>query len=184
MQQHALTTSHLALAHKLWRAHLKPSDIAVDATCGNGNDALVLAKLLPQGEVYTFDIQPQAIENTRGRLKDFSNCYFFCQSHAEFPLTCTGSCLFVYNLGYLPKGDMSLTTQTETTLKSIQSALSLLRADGMISITCYPGHEEGAKEEKAILLFLETLAGCSVDYYKSNRALAPSLLIIRNKILP
>ncbi len=179
MQQYDLTTSHLALAHKLWRAHLKAGDAAVDATCGNGHDTLMLTKLLPDGKVYAFDIQPQAIENTRERLKDFPNCHFFCQSHAAFPLECAESNLFVYNLGYLPKGDMGLTTQTDTTLQSIQSALTLLAVDGMISITCYPGHEEGAKEEEAILLFLRALTGYSIDYYKSNRALAPSLLIIQ-----
>lgn len=36
--------SHLALAHSIWGQVLRPGGVAVDATCGNGHDSLVLAK--------------------------------------------------------------------------------------------------------------------------------------------
>ncbi|KAM3567143.1 hypothetical protein VYU27_010706, partial [Nannochloropsis oceanica] len=38
--------SHLALAHSIWGQVLRPGGIAVDATCGNGHDALAIAKFL------------------------------------------------------------------------------------------------------------------------------------------
>ena len=55
--------------------------------------------------------------------------------------------LIVYNLGYLPGSDKLLTTKTSSTLLSVEKALSLIAPNGAISITCYPGHEEGKKEE-------------------------------------
>lgn len=35
---------HLGLSHLLWRQFIKPGDVVVDATCGNGHDSLALAK--------------------------------------------------------------------------------------------------------------------------------------------
>lgn len=41
----------------------------LDATCGNGHDTLFLANLVgPNGTVYAFDIQEEAIEHTTARL--------------------------------------------------------------------------------------------------------------------
>lgn len=39
--------SHLALAHSIWGQVLRPGSIVVDATCGNGHDALAIAKCVP-----------------------------------------------------------------------------------------------------------------------------------------
>jgi hypothetical protein len=85
----------------------------------------------------------------------------------------------VYNLGYLPGGKKSITTQTDTTLESVKLSLELLADDGAISITCYPGHEEGAREEKELLAFAETLSSkeWNVCQHKwLNRPRSPSLL--------
>ena len=46
---------------------------------------------------------------------------------------------------------------TLTTLRSVENALQLLMRGGIASITCYPGHEEGEKEEMALLSWLKTL---------------------------
>ncbi len=35
----------LTFAHKIWKEHLKPGDRAIDATCGNGHDTLILSGL-------------------------------------------------------------------------------------------------------------------------------------------
>ena len=49
-----------------------PGDIAIDATCGNGNDTLALAKLVfadgGQGLIYAFDLQQIALKNTSALL--------------------------------------------------------------------------------------------------------------------
>ncbi len=172
------------MAKKYWEDHLTPSDLAIDATCGNGHDTLFLSKLLPLGAVFAFDIQQQAIQNTKTLLgQSAPHVFLHHRSHAEwdemvFPKRPR---LIIYNLGYLPKGDKQITTQTETTLKSIQSGLNLLETDGAMSITCYPGHEEGAREEEAIKRFLATIPSqdwvvCHHQFV--NRTNAPSLFWI------
>src|SRR6185436_10014836 len=79
----------------------------------------------------------------------FSNITFLHQCHTQLPQDEKVK-LIVYNLGYLPGGNKSLTTLTSTTLTSLNTAYALLAPGGALSITCYPGHPEGAREEAAI----------------------------------
>lgn len=65
--------------------------------------------------------------------------------------------LVVFNLGYLPGGDKSIVTIPEVTLKTIAASQTALEPGGSISITCYPGHEEGVEEEETILTHAHTL---------------------------
>ena len=57
------------LAHVICEHYLSAdmNPVAVDATCGNGHDTLWLARRC--SKVYGFDIQPEAIQNTRNLLK-------------------------------------------------------------------------------------------------------------------
>ena len=49
---------------------VKPGDICIDATAGNGNDTLTLCRLAGEkGKVYAFDIQKAALEKTGRRLE-------------------------------------------------------------------------------------------------------------------
>jgi hypothetical protein len=55
-------------AHMLWAQSVHPGDCVVDATCGMGRDALVLAQLVgSNGTVHVFDIQKEAVLET-GKL--------------------------------------------------------------------------------------------------------------------
>ena len=169
---------HLALAKNYWQRLLQPNDVAIDATCGNGHDALFLSSLC---HVVALDIQPEAIAKT-GELAPKALLHRI--SHAEIdriPLP-QAPRLIVYNLGYLPGGNKSITTQTESTIESVRKGLEILAADGALSITCYPGHDEGLKEEKALLEWAEALPSqkFSVCYHKwINRPRSPTLLWIR-----
>lgn len=176
---------YISFAHKVWKGLLSPTDNAIDATCGNGYDTLFLASLLNEGVTFSFDIQKIALENTQALLKDhlskesLKRVRLIHSSHEEFssiqgwPIK-----LIVYNLGYLPKGDKTITTLEKTTLLSIQNGLSLLDTKGMISITCYP-HEEGIKEEESICKFLRTLQADAYSYtIHTWRGSAPKLILI------
>lgn len=165
--------SHIHTAHALWRAHLKPRDTAIDATCGNGHDALVLAPLV--GTLLCIDKQPEAIEATKKRLGPLPHVSYQLGSHAELPAISPQ--LIVYNLGYLPGGDKSITTKTESTLVSIRRALEILAPGGMISITCYPGHPEGARETEQVECFIKD--HLYTAHTKSNNAAAPRLYTVR-----
>lgn len=86
----------------------------------------------------------------------------------------TDPCLSVhsYNLGYLPKGDKSITTTRSSTLKSIESALQIVRVGGLISILCYVGHPEGEQETMSVQQFVSALGNFPV----SLKSLRPKLL--------
>ena len=180
------------MAHAYWAKHLQPTDTAIDATCGNGNDTLFLSQLLlknPESLVIGLDVQTAAIANTDALLQKSLSpdqmkrvlLHRLCHSEIQTIPVPQPPRLIVYNLGYLPRGDKSFTTQTPSTLKSIQQSLEMIAFDGAVSITCYPGHEEGEKEERAILAFLEKPPShrWNVCYHKwLNRLRAPSLIWI------
>ncbi|NLP30485.1 MAG: rRNA methyltransferase, partial [Clostridiales bacterium] len=49
------------MALKILSEYVSEGDIVVDATAGNGNDTLALAKLVKKtGKVYSFDVQDEA----------------------------------------------------------------------------------------------------------------------------
>lgn len=172
--------SHIQLAHSYWQNHVQEDAWAIDATCGNGYDTHFLAKIC-EG-VISIDVQEKALESARqGAQKNIS---FFCQSHEDFPPLAYEKpiSLIVYNLGYLPGGDKGLTTFTSSTLKSLERAMEILLPGGLISITCYPGHPEGACEEKALISLAEGLEAKSwnVCHHRwLNRNKAPSLLLLQ-----
>jgi hypothetical protein len=153
---------HLTCAQDYWKRLVQPGDLIIDATVGNGHDTLFLAQLLQgEGALVGYDIQSQALESALKRLSSLPpsihrTVSFKKQSHHQFDEKNVK--LIVYNLGYLPGGNKQLTTLSETTLLSLHSALQALAPNGAISITCYPGHEEGRKEENAIREFLKTLS--------------------------
>ena len=56
-------------AAELIEGALAPGGRAVDATLGNGHDALWLCDLVGEtGRVYGFDVQQEAVERSRTRL--------------------------------------------------------------------------------------------------------------------
>lgn len=172
----------LELAHKYWSEILLPGDLAIDATVGNGKDTFALAKILQgKGKIIGYDIQEQALENAKALTASYNDCItYFLRSHETFEAT--SAKLIVYNLGYLPGGDKSLTTKCATTLQSLQNAIEILVGGGALSIMCYPGHKEGAEEEKAILAWCKKLEPekWTVCFHKwINRDNAPSLLLVR-----
>lgn len=189
-----LFQSHLDLAHDYWNRLLQPGDRVIDATGGNGYDSLYLAgRCLSQasGELYVMDVQEEAIEESRRRLQGelegalFERVVFLQQCHSTFPATLSEQSvkLIVYNLGYLPGGHKEKTTQVSTTLESLKKALDLVMRGGAISITCYPGHEEGAREEEQLLLFCQTLdpkVWSCCHHRWINRMCSPSLLLVQS----
>lgn len=182
---HKKFSAHLDLTKAYWKEHVRPDELIIDATCGNGYDTLFLAQL-PLSKVVGIDIQPEAIKNTKNILEKHGvvdRVILNCGSHESFEWLKLPDRpkLIVYNLGYLPGGNKTLTTQTETTLASLRSAMSVLGDNGAISVTCYPGHSEGEQEEKAILSWAESLCPKKwlVCYHRwMNRHKAPTVLWI------
>ena len=193
--QFPLFNTPLDLAHSFWEKILKEGDAVIDATCGNGKDSLVLANLLKDKSdtaLYCLDIQKKALENTKELLSKQSphflpSVQFILSSHEVLPKTDPRQLkLIVYNLGYLPGADKTLTTETSSTVQSVINALKLICPGGVISINCYPGHLEGKKEQEALLTLLAPLDPklWSVTFLSwENRNASPSLLLIQKSFL-
>lgn len=175
---------HIVCAHELWANLVSPDDLVIDATCGNGHDTLLLAKLARH--VYSIDIQSKALESAKKRTSGYSGKITFVHScHSQFPQEIIPGTvtLVVYNLGYLPGGDKTKTTMWETTWASIQHALELIKNDGMVCVTCYPGHPEGRREQDFLVEHIQNLNRDFVCCHRRwlNRPDSPTLLTIEKK---
>ncbi len=141
--------------------YVKTNSLVIDATIGNGNDTLILAKKASKGHVFGFDISSQAIENTKKLLEinNISNVTIFKTSHENMLNTLKDYkkkiSLITFNLGYLPKHDKNITTKSKSTIKAIIDSYELIHNNGVILITVYPHHDEGKKEHIALNEFIK-----------------------------
>lgn len=153
----------IPFAHDLLAKTIEKGDIAVDATCGNGNDTLFLSTLVgPEGHVYGFDIQQQAIDNTNTLLHEQNrkNVTLIHDSHANVDTYIkeqTPLAAAVFNLGYLPRSDKKIITKPNTTLTAVTKLLKLLRNGGLLVLVVYAGHPGGSEEKNAVLKYTTTL---------------------------
>lgn len=151
--------SVLDFAHHLAAQALEPGGLAVDATVGNGHDTLFLAQEVgARGRVVGFDVQEVAIEKTRRRLRSEDPAASVRLIHAGHETMLdhlrephrgkVGAVMF--NLGYLPGNDHTLTTEPGTTRQALDLSTELLRPGGVITVVLYTGHEGGPAEAEAV----------------------------------
>lgn len=143
------------LSHLFLRSFVHDGHNAVDATCGNGHDTLLLARLVgARGHVWGFDIQRQAVEETHRRLAEaeLSNRVTLLPvgheelaKHVAVPLQ-----VVLFNLGYLPGGNRSIVTRPDTTGSALEQSLGLLAPGGVVIVTVYPGHDGGPEERSVV----------------------------------
>jgi len=147
------------MAHDLIRRFVREGDRVVDATVGNGHDTKFLADLVgPTGKVFGFDIQQSALASAVSRLGDCSWVELICSGHETLPDYVEGEIrAAIFNLGYLPAGNKTITTSPKTTCVALGHAFERLSAPGLINVVVYPGHEGGKDEAEAVEQWLETL---------------------------
>lgn len=163
MKQNLTTLSHDFARERLGENF---DGLAIDATAGNGNDTLFLARLAgTQGRIAAFDIQAEAIAATRKKLEEnglAERVELHLASHElmrdVLGKTWSGRvrCVF-FNLGYLPRSDRSIKTSATTTLPALDAAMSMLAVDGLISLTVYTRHEGGFQESAKVDEWLKNL---------------------------
>lgn len=176
------------LAHLLLRHFVRPGDRAVDATCGNGNDTLLLAELVGTGgKVWGFDIQREAIGNTARKLAAsgltervtlIDGGHETMAERIDAPLNAV-----VFNLGYLPGGDRSVITRPETTGAALEQAAALLAPSGVVTLTIYPGHGGGGEERRLVEEWAATLRAPLFHVWRMGQinaaADAPYLILVQ-----
>lgn len=157
-----LITKTTDLAMKITLEYIKAGDTVIDATAGNGHDTLILAEAVgSNGRVIAFDIQKKALENTKKLLKEnglLDRAKLVNDSHEklmDYAKEGDQTSAIVFNLGYLPTGDKSITTNGNSSIWAIKVASKLIKLGGIITLVLYSGHEEGSKEKKMILDMLE-----------------------------
>lgn len=147
--------------HHFIREHVKEGDFCIDATAGNGNDTLLLCQLTgKRGKVLAFDIQEPALESTKELLNRYQcEAELILESHtkmgnyaAEESVNC-----IVFNFGYLPKGDHTICTKADSSVAAVETGLSLLKKDGIMTLCIYSGQDSGFEERDVLLSYLKTL---------------------------
>ena len=190
----ARITASLTFLQHILAEVLRPGDLAVDATVGNGHDTALLARLVgPSGLVHGFDVQTEAIASAE-RLLAAAGLAERVRLHAlgherlaqALPEADRGrAAAVVFNLGYLPGGDETRVTRPETTLAALEASREILAPGGVIALACYGGHAGGAEETDAVTAWCRSLpfAGWRVARYELiNKPGGPIVAVIAHKL--
>jgi hypothetical protein len=177
------------LAHRILREAILNGDTVIDATAGHGHDTVFLAECVgASGRVLAFDVQEIAIQSARTKVEMAGltcRVEFHQTSHARMAEHAQAGAVsaVMFNLGYLPRENHALTTMTSETLKALAAATDLLKAGGLLSVICYPGHPSGVAETAAVESWLNAQTACGWRIAKygmlGTRMPAPSLFVAR-----
>lgn len=187
--------SILNAAHSFAAQGLEPGGLAIDATVGNGHDTLFLVREVGAGgSVLGFDVQADALRAARqhvhseapraaDRLRLVHDGHEALRAHLDEAAVGTVGAVS-FNLGYLPGGDHSITTQPNTTLDALDASLTVLRPGGRITVVAYPGHDGGRAEMEAVADWASTLPqdrAEALSYRFVNQANDPPRLYVIEK---
>lgn len=169
------------IAQNIILNYVKNRDIGIDCTLGNGHDTDFLKSNFKK--VYCFDIQKSACEKYSNNK--YENVTVINDSHSKILdfVNENNIDVIMYNLGFLPGSlNKSITTNYDTTIKSIKDGLKILAPGGIVTICVYIGHDEGVKEESCIMEFVENLPknkfAVMEHKYLNRSILAPKLIVI------
>lgn len=189
--ENALKYSH-SLIKKLIQRY--PSGNFIDATLGKGLDSkFILTQENFKGFLYAFDIQPIALEISQERLVNHPKikqaAYQLIQdshenigSHITEDTPIHGA---IFNLGYLPSGDHSITTHYQSTLTATQEIIKRLCHKGQIIFVVYWGHESGKVEKNKLMDFVSQLDQKEFEVlnyrFVNQKNYPPELIVIERK---
>ena len=90
----------------------------------------------------------------------------------------------MFNLGWLPGGDKSITTLRESTMPAIQAAIELMDTDAILNVAVYPGHAEGDAEGKMLEDYFAMLSRhkvCCTKVAILNSPTSPYFFVLETK---
>src|SRR6201995_4183271 len=124
-----VTGERLTAAAASWiEVALFDGALAVDATVGNGYDALFLAhRVGPKGKVLGFDVQKAALAGAKEILKfvgSIDGVSLIHDSHTRWADYLPAGAAIegaMFNLGYLPRGNRQIITKPESTVAALRS---------------------------------------------------------------
>ncbi|HEY5975830.1 MAG TPA: class I SAM-dependent methyltransferase [Geobacteraceae bacterium] len=178
------------LSHLFLRQRVRSGDRAVDATCGNGKDTLLLAELVGSGgRVWAFDIQEKALARTEQLVDQagFAGWVTLVSAGHERLADVVDEQVraIIFNLGYLPGGDQSVMTGPASTRDALEQAQALLMAGGIIVVVVYTGHPGGDQEWEAVRTWAAALPPGRFNVWQATQvnrsATAPFLLLVEKQ---
>ncbi len=186
-----VTSSVVEISHQLLGQAVTEGACVLDATAGNGNDTLFLADLVGKtGKVFAFDIQKEALDNTCERLKKagmLDRVNLIQSGHENMDKYITEKlCAIIFNLGYLPGGDLNIITLPSTTVTALEKGTTFLLSGGLICIVVYWAHQGGKEEKEAVEKWVSQLSPIKWDVVRvsfPNRNMAPYVIGILKKHL-
>ena len=151
----------LYMVHSFLKQQVRPGAFCIDATAGKGRDTALLCRLTGEtGRVMAFDIQQEAVDQTRTLLEQENlQAEVILDSHAnmeQYAEAETVDCV-VFNFGRLPGGDPNIVTKADSSVQAIDAGLRLLKPGGVMVIALYYGKENGYEEKDAVLSHMKTL---------------------------
>ena len=166
--------------HKYIKPLIHNTDVVADMTVGNGNDALYLCSLAQK--VYGFDIQEEAINNTKDKTKDYTNLILIKDNHINIDKYIKEKIkLFIFNLGYLPNSESKIITNKDDTLLAFIKAYDYLLDGGYIIITFYLGHQGGKDEYYLLDKYIRDSNLNIIDIYKEKKKINEPITYIIKK---
>lgn len=151
----------LDVVHDFLRRQVKPGAFCIDATAGKGRDTALLCRLVgPEGRVLAFDVQQDAVNQTRALLDaEGLTAEVVLDSHANMARYAAPESVdcIVFNFGRLPGGDPKIFTTAASSIPAIDAGLTLLRPGGVMALALYYGKENGYEEKNAVLQHLKSL---------------------------
>lgn len=179
------------LAHDAVASVLGAGMQAIDATVGNGNDTLFLARQVgATGHVQGFDLQLAALDSAAARLRAGGVADQVTLVHAghetmleRLPAALRGRIrAIMFNLGYLPGSDKACITRATTTLQALDQGMVLLAPEGVLSVLAYRGHDGGTEEAEAVDQWLRGLDTARYDVHRHDshdrRTSGPELSLV------
>ena len=170
--------SMVEYVHK--RIQTYEGETVIDFTMGNGHDTLFLAQNFSQ--VYAFDIQTEALKNTKKSLENYSNITYILDDHANFDHYVDTFDIGIFNLGYLPNYDHTIKTTIASTSIAIPKAIKKMTT--ALFIVVYIGHQEGKEESSWLLDYVKKLDSHEYNvstYQMLNKTNSPYVIEIEKK---
>ncbi|MGB0175196.1 MAG: class I SAM-dependent methyltransferase [Acholeplasmataceae bacterium] len=137
----------LHLNHQLIQSLLTSDMTVCDMTCGHGYDTEFIAPRVKH--VYSFDVQEEALVSAKQRLHTLQNVTFVHDSFVHVTQYVKNASLFIFNLGYLPQSDKTITTTKDQTIQAL-STIKDYYPKASIVLMSYIGHDEGKIEYAGI----------------------------------
>lgn len=190
--------SMVELSHTFLKDIIHPQSLLIDATLGQGKDALFFLQERA-GTIHAFEIDEGIASEAEAFLKEQKRKQKekepFRKQSEVIVHACSHDTMeevlasenrkadgIIFNFGWYPKEADRCETRPETSARAVEQAIRLLRPKGRMALVFY-AHAQGAQEQEAVLKMLEKHKN-ELEIYKFQKVFAedaPWLCLVSHK---